>query len=195
MDNISYLIVPLLQGFEWFDEGLQRSMQARGWPQLTRPESMVMIHVILDINRPSEIARSLGLTRQAVHLTISQVVAKGIFELKDDPADGRIKMVALTAMGRAMRRDAKTAVNFLTERLKERIGTQHVANLHAVFAQDWGPVTLCPLESEEREKVRRRLRAKTESEPRKRGQTTQRAAPLVRRKPKPKVKANPRQLA
>lgn len=183
MDSISYLIVPLLQGFEWFDEGLQRSMQARGWPQLTRPESMVMIHVILDINRPSEIARSLGLTRQAVHLTISQVVAKGIFELKDDPADGRIKMVALTSMGRAMRRDAKTAVKFLTDRLEERIGMQHVANLQAAFAQDWGSVTLCPLESEERESVRRRLRARTDGEPRKRGQTkTQRAAPRARRR-------------
>ena len=27
MDSISYLIVPLLQGFEWFDEGLQRAVK------------------------------------------------------------------------------------------------------------------------------------------------------------------------
>ena len=56
MDGMTYLIVPLLQGFEWFDESLQRSLQARGWPQLTQPESSVMIHVILGINRPAEIA-------------------------------------------------------------------------------------------------------------------------------------------
>jgi DNA-binding MarR family transcriptional regulator len=147
VDNISYLIVPLLQGFEWFDEGLQRSLQARGWPQLTRPESMVMIHVILDVTRPSDIARSLGLTRQAVHVTIGQIVRKGIFELKDDPSDNRIKIVALTADGSAMRNDARATVTYLTDRLSERIGKRHVQSLRDALSQDWGPVTLCPLET------------------------------------------------
>jgi DNA-binding MarR family transcriptional regulator len=161
MDSIGYLIVPLLQGFEWFDEGMQQSLRARGWPQLTRPESMVMIHVILDITRPADIARSLGLTRQAVHTTISQIVEKGIFELRDDPADGRIKMVALTTEGKAMRRDAQAAVKYATDRLAERIGARHVQNLRDAFTQDWGPVTVSPLESEERVSVRRRMRAQT----------------------------------
>jgi DNA-binding MarR family transcriptional regulator len=176
MDSISYLIVPLLQGFEWFDEGLQRSLQARGWPQLTRPESMVMIHVILDITRPADIARSLGLTRQAVHTTISQIVAKGIFDLKDDPSDRRIKVVALTAEGRAMRRDAQAAVKYLADRLTERIGERHVQNLRDAFAQDWGPVTLCPLESAERLNVRRRLRVQSDTPTGESARSSRRAA-------------------
>lgn len=158
MDNISYLIVPLLQGFEWFDEGLQRSLQARGWPQLTQPESIVMIHVILNITRPSDIARSMGLSRQAVHITINQIVGKGIFELQDDPTDKRSKMIALTATGKAMRRDAQLAVKYLAEQLADRIGEEHVNNLRAAFAKDWGAPIICPLESKERASVRRRLR-------------------------------------
>ena len=144
MDGLTYLIVPLLQGFEWFDESLQRSLQARGWPQLTQPESSVMIHIILGINRPADIARSMGLTRQAVHMTSKQVIGKGMFELRGDPHDKRSKIVVLTTVGRAMRRDAQATIQYLTEQLAARIGRRYVDGLKAAFARDWGPPIICP---------------------------------------------------
>jgi DNA-binding MarR family transcriptional regulator len=142
MDNVAYLIVPLLQGFEWFDESLQLSLRAQGWPNLTRPESMVMMHVQLGIVRPADIARSLRLTRQAVHWTIASMVEQGIFELADDPGDRRVKVVKLTKMGSAMRGDAQLIVKHLTERLAARIGQSRVQALREAFASDWGePIT------------------------------------------------------
>jgi DNA-binding MarR family transcriptional regulator len=158
LDNIAYLIVPLLQGFEWFDEGLQASLQARGWPTLTGPESMVVIHVIVNIVKPSEIARSMGLTRQAVHITIGQMVKKGILELLDDPVDKRGKIVSLTTTGKAMRRDAQMTVQYCAEQLAARIGDKHVQNLKAAFATNWGEPVICPLQPGERSAVRTRLR-------------------------------------
>jgi len=143
LDSSGYLIVPLLQGFEWFDKSLQQSLQARGWPRLTQPQSSVMIHVILGVNRPSAIARNLGLSRQAVHVTIRQVVRKGIFELADDPRDGRSKIVTLTAMGQAMRRDAQLTIQCLMDQLARRIGRRYVDALRAAFARDWGPPIVC----------------------------------------------------
>lgn len=144
MDNLSYLIVPLLQGFEWFHESLQRSMKARGWPQLTQPEASVLIHVLLGITRPSGIARSMGLTRQAVHVTIKQIAAKDIFELRDDPRDRRSKVVTLTTTGRAMRRDAQASVRYIAEQLALRIGRERIEHLRAAFVRDWGPPIVCP---------------------------------------------------
>lgn len=147
MDHSAYPIVPLLQGYEWFDEALQRSLKNRGWPTLTRPESMVMHHVILGIVRPAEIARSLGLTRQAVHATIGQIVDKGVFELQPDPQDRRIRVVALTAMGAAMRADARRIVAWLAEQLGERIGRKRLANLVEALSQDWGVAPDFPWET------------------------------------------------
>jgi DNA-binding MarR family transcriptional regulator len=158
VDSIAYLIVPLLQGFEWFDEGLQASLQARGWPTLTGPESMVVIHVIVNIVRPSDIARSMGLTRQAVHITIGQVVKKGILELLDDPTDKRGKIVSLTSTGKAMRRDAQMTVSYCAEQLAARIGEKHVQNLKAAFAMDWGDPVIYPVQPGERGAVRTRMR-------------------------------------
>jgi len=40
-EDIRHLLLSLLQGFYWFDEGLQNYLQARGWPAVTRPQSMV----------------------------------------------------------------------------------------------------------------------------------------------------------
>ncbi|MNL21465.1 MarR family protein [compost metagenome] len=137
--NSDYLIVPLLAGFEWFDESLQMSLREAGWPHLTRPESMVMMHVQMEVVRPADIARSLRLTRQAVHSTINALVERGVFELVDDPTDGRIRIVQLTPMGKAMRQDAQKIVAHLTDELGRRIGARRVKALRESFAGDWGP--------------------------------------------------------
>jgi len=143
VDRLDYLIVPLLAGFEWFDESLQLSLKEAGWPALTRPESMVMMHIQMNIVRPAEIARSLRLTRQAVHSTVASLVDRGIFKLVPDPTDGRIRIVVLTGMGEAMRRDAKRIVESLTKTLNKRIGRRHMRALRDAFASDWGsPVTV-----------------------------------------------------
>lgn len=143
MIQTEFLFVSLLEGFEWFDESLQMTLNAAGIPNLSRTDSMIMIHVQTGIIRPSEIARSLRLTRQAVHQSIASLVERGIFELRADPDDGRVKTVHLTERGRAMRKDANCIVRALTDTLAYRIGQQQVDALRAVFRQPWGePVTL-----------------------------------------------------
>lgn len=138
METARYLIVPLLQAFFWFDDGLQAYLRSRGWDQVTRPQSMVMLNVVVGITRPSDIARNLGISRQAVHSTIAQMIEMGMLELKDDPEDGRSKVVAITAKGQAMRMDANAAVDALTAELGKRIGAGNIANLVKAFKADWG---------------------------------------------------------
>lgn len=138
MVSNSYLIIQLLQAFEWFDESLQLSLRELGWPAVTRPESMVLMHITIDIVQPAAIARSLRLTRQAVHSTISGLVNRGICELAPDPDDKRVKIVQLTEMGAAMRRDAQKIVNELTGVLRDRVGAEQVNVLIATLDGNWG---------------------------------------------------------
>jgi len=133
-----YLIVTLMAGFEWFDESLQNSLREAGWPHLTRPESMVFMHVQMNIVRPTDIARSLRLTRQAVHSTIQTLVKRGIFEMADDPTDGRIKIVQLSEMGKAMRADGRAIVDRLTEELSKRISPEAVTAMREALKSQWG---------------------------------------------------------
>lgn len=139
------LIIPLLQAFCWFDDGLQSYLQARGWSQVTRPQSMVMANVVIGVHKPSEIARNMGVSRQAVHTTINQMVAMGMLELHEDETDRRAKVVALSPMGMEMRADANRVMEMLTTELRRRIGSKNVDNLIRAFSADWGePMTDWP---------------------------------------------------
>jgi DNA-binding MarR family transcriptional regulator len=133
-----YLIVPLMQAFCWFDDGLQARLQAKGWGHVSRPQSMVMVNILSGVRRPSDIARNVGVSRQAMHSTLNQMIEMGMLELQDDPEDGRSKLAAITAMGQRMRRDADAAVDALTAELERRIGKANVANLFKAFQAEWG---------------------------------------------------------
>lgn len=133
-----YLIVSLLQGFYWFDSGLQSFLRSRGWQTLTHSQSMVMMSITIGLTRPVEIARNLGISRQAVHVTLSQIAELGMIRFAADPTDKRTKIVVLTEVGEPMRRDAQTAVTIMTKRLTERIGQAQLSGLIAACGLDWG---------------------------------------------------------
>lgn len=134
----SHLILELISAFYWFDEGLQNYLRARGWPEITRPQSMLMANLALGLHKPSDIARRLGVSRQAIHVTLGQMVEKGVLELVDDPANRRVKLVALTALGERMKRDAQAAMVILVAELERRIGARQVAQLRPGLLADWG---------------------------------------------------------
>ena len=139
MDAAETLLIPLMQAFLWFDDGLQSYLQAQGWDKVTRPQSMVMAHVMMGVTGPSDIARKLGLSRQAVHTTINQMVTMGMLELTPDTQDARMKTVVVSSKGRLMSDDAYNAVKAITAELSHRIGRKSVDGLIEVFRADWGP--------------------------------------------------------
>lgn len=134
----SHLILELITAFYWFDEGLQNYLRRTGWPEITRPQSMLMCNLALGLRRPSEIARRLGVSRQAVHATLAQMIDKRVLDLVEDSEDRRIKVVVLTTFGEAMRREAQEAMRLMVEELEKRIGAGKVANLRAALLAGWG---------------------------------------------------------
>jgi DNA-binding MarR family transcriptional regulator len=139
MDRVEHLIVPIWQAFVWMDDSLQNYLRKQGWPEVTRPQSMVMNNVVMGVRKPSDIARNLGVSRQAIHTTIRQMIDLGMLELVDDPEDGRSKVVAIGETGARMRESAQTAMLLLAEVLEHRIGKENVDQLKAALAADWGP--------------------------------------------------------
>jgi DNA-binding MarR family transcriptional regulator len=147
-DDARHLLLSLLQGFYWFDEGLQNYLQACGWPVVTRPQSMVMANLVLGVRHPSEIARNMGVSRQAIHATINQMIDLGIVELADDPGNRRVKLIAPTAMGETMRIDAQRSMILMGEELGRRLGKTQFMKAAHLLNEDWGPpMTFTPEEA------------------------------------------------
>lgn len=132
------LFIPLFEAFSWFETGLQAYMREAGWPEVTRPQTMVLITITRGARRPAEIARRLNITRQSVGKTIAEMLELGLVVLDEDPNDRRAKVVSISELGHQRHRDSRDAVRAMTEELSRRIGDQRVANLIDVMEQDWG---------------------------------------------------------
>ena len=142
MTRHATLLIPLFEGFSWFDEGLQTLLREAGWTAVTRPQTMVLIAIGQGIERPVEIARTIGVTRQSVGVTIAEMAAEGLLELSEDPADRRAKCARLSEKGERRREDSRRAMAELTAELERRIGKANVRKLGEALQQDWGsPVT------------------------------------------------------
>jgi len=132
------LIIALFQRFCWLDEGLQARLHDHGWPDVSRPQSMVMTNIVSGIVRPSDIARNLGVSRQAIHSTINQMVKLGIVKLEVDPSDRRNMIVSLTDLGARMREDAQRSMDALSAQIAARLGQDRFDALMAALEADWG---------------------------------------------------------
>lgn len=133
-----FLIIALLQRFGWVDEGLQARLRAKNWPNVSRPQSMVMINIASGVTQPSKIARNLGISRQAVHNTINQMVKMDMIALTPDPEDGRHLIASITETGAKMREDAHDAMVELGAQLTEKIGKNGLTQLLDLLQMDWG---------------------------------------------------------
>ena len=133
----------LLRGFYWMDESLQRNLRARGGPKVTHSQSMVILTIGEGIRRPSAIAERLGVSRQAVHQCLQELVKVGLVELVADPEDGRAKLARLSKQGMPVRIVANEVLLALETELGERIGKRNLNKLRSALEQDWGePATL-----------------------------------------------------
>ncbi len=99
---------------------------------------MVMTNIVSGIVRPSDIARNLGISRQAIHSTINQMEKLGILQLDVDPKDRRHVTVSLTETGQMMRRDAQLAMDSLTSQISSVLGQQKFDALLDALDADWG---------------------------------------------------------
>lgn len=128
----------LLDRFRWADRALRSRLVALGWPETTPAQSLVFASLEAAGTRPSELARRIGVSRQAVHQTIGELVAVDLLELVDDPGDGRAKLVVVTAKGKRNIVAALQAIEEMETELRSRIGDRAVSALRDALEADWG---------------------------------------------------------
>lgn len=128
----------LMRAFFWVDEGLQNRLQSRGWPAISRAQSLVFVNIGEGVSRPSDIAQKMGVTRQAVHQTINELVSSGFVKLENDPTDKRAKVVGFTEEGLKLALDALKSLNDVERELAGRLGDDVVSQLRDILLKDWG---------------------------------------------------------
>ncbi|MEZ5557828.1 MAG: MarR family transcriptional regulator [Pseudomonadales bacterium] len=129
----------LLHAFYWLDDGLQAHMRREQGFSLPRAQSMMMVCIGDGIDRQSDMAKHLGVSKQAVRQALKELEAKGLVVIEPDPDNGRRKLVRFTPKGEQMRNVARRGLLALEQLLEQRIGAQQLRALRDSLSSDWGP--------------------------------------------------------
>lgn len=134
-----FLMMELMRAFYWFDEGLQSALRRRGWPSLSRSQSITLANIALDIRRPADIARNLGISRQAVSILLQDMVRQGLICVEPDPTDRRASIVRFSEQSSRLRADALDILAGLEAAVAARVGPAALRTMREALGRDWGP--------------------------------------------------------
>jgi DNA-binding MarR family transcriptional regulator len=91
-------------------------------------------HLSRDGIRPTELARRVDVSKQAIGQALADLAAQRLVELVPDPSDGRARLVRLTASGAAAYDHGRRVLAFYASALAGRVGASQVAGLTAALA-------------------------------------------------------------
>jgi DNA-binding MarR family transcriptional regulator len=101
-----------------------------GFPALRPSHTNLFPHLDSQGVRLTELARRLGVTKQAVGQVVAELEALGIVEYREDPEDGRAKLVRFSARGVAAVRHGLGVLRTLEQKLEHKIGKPRMRALH-----------------------------------------------------------------
>lgn len=92
-------------------------------------------HIDLEGTRQTELARRLGITKQAVNQLVSELEALGILERAPDPDDGRATLVRFTERGVRSLFEGLTVLGEIDAELEGVIGRARMRTLHQALSE------------------------------------------------------------
>ena len=107
------LLRDLVHATYWLDDGLQAYMREHASASLPRAQSMMLVYISEGVDRPSDLARRLRVSKQAVQQGLKELIAKDIVTIEPDPQNGRQKLVRFTTHGRELRDIAREGLESL----------------------------------------------------------------------------------
>ena len=132
------LMAGTLTGFIWFDQVLQKSLKARGYEPVTRSESQVLVISGRGFVHPSDVSRALGVSRQAVNLTLKKLVKRKLITLRPDPKDRRCLIIDPSPEGWSMVEETLDILEQARLHLNNKLGRADVDRMVDSFKKEWG---------------------------------------------------------
>jgi DNA-binding MarR family transcriptional regulator len=130
----------LLRAYYWMDESLQNGLIEAGFQPRTRTQTMILINISNGITRAAELARVLGVSRQAIQQQINELERDDLVTQIPDPEDRRANRIVFSERGSELITAALTSLRQAEQALALRLGYDAVRHLRNALTADWGPV-------------------------------------------------------
>lgn len=103
---------------------LDRELDAAGFSGMRPKHGFVFRNLAEEWITPTELARRLGVSKQAVGKIIDEMEADRLLDRRDDAQDGRKKLVGLSARGQRARKTAAEISRTIEQRMHKRLGAK-----------------------------------------------------------------------
>ncbi|HEX7038072.1 MAG TPA: MarR family transcriptional regulator [Pseudomonadales bacterium] len=130
----------LLRAYYWMDESLQNGLIQAGFQPRTRTQTMILINIANGITRAAELARVLGVSRQAIQQQINELERDQLVTQIPDPEDRRANRIVFSERGSELINAALAALRHAEQVLAQRLGYDTVRHLRNALTSDWGEV-------------------------------------------------------
>lgn len=102
-------------------------------PILKASYTALLPHLDFDGVRVVDLAKKVGVSKQAVSQTVAELVAHGVVELVPDPDDGRAKRARFTRKGAEAIAHGLSVLRTIEDELAAAIGTSSMDTLHGTL--------------------------------------------------------------
>lgn len=133
----TYLRTLLLRRVNWFEERVLEKAREHGYRMVTPAMARLFGHMGGKPAGLSELARRMGISRQAVHRLASEAIQLGLIEAVPAPQDARVVRLQFTQAGWTMSAQAAQDFDAIEAVLENRIGARNVAHLKRLLALAW----------------------------------------------------------
>jgi len=116
-----------------FRNRMYSRVRAAGYNDLSPAHVLLFRYPTVAGLRPSQLADSLGLSRQSVNDLLRHLEAKGYLVLQPDPSDGRARRIALTERGAALLTCVYQAAQEVAEEWALALGRERVEELRQML--------------------------------------------------------------
>lgn len=124
----------------WFKKKLLAALESSDHKGFGSSDILMLANLDCGRTYPSEVARRIGVSRQAVYKLLRNLEQKEIVSLEQDSERKNSKVIVITSKGEAMIRDAIILLQGIEKELRDKIGEESVDRLRAVLELDWTDV-------------------------------------------------------
>ena len=125
----------LIEAFRSLDQEIAAAIRDRGISDVRPSQVQTMLLIDRAGTRLSELANRAKTTKQRMMQVVDELALQGFVRRTDDPADGRAKIVRLTAKGLRHRAEARRALLSVEARAKRRLGGRRYDGLMGALSE------------------------------------------------------------
>ena len=136
MSNISahggpYIGAMLRVIWLWVREKIFAGVVAAGYDDLNPAHVGLFRYPTLDGLRPTELAHQLQITKQSINDLLRHLEQSGYLVRKVDPADGRVRIIRLTAQGRRLEKIINDQAKEAEHQIAQMLGSGRFMRLRS----------------------------------------------------------------